>query len=52
MVSKEEEHRLKKVFESLDQDGNGNIDKEELITGLTKLYGEKYAIEEADRIFM
>ena len=51
MVSKEEEHRLRKVFEQLDADGNGNLDYDELLRGLTSLYGEEYAKSETERIF-
>ena len=40
MVSKEEEQRLRKVFINLDKDGDGHLDYEELLKGLTKLYGE------------
>lgn len=51
MVSKDEEDRLRKVFEQLDEDGNGTLEYQELLHGLTNLYGEEYAKTETDRMF-
>ena len=51
MISQQEEQRLMKVFNSLDTNGDGHLDYDELCTGLTRLYGEEYAVEECDRIF-
>lgn len=51
MVSKEEEQRLRKVFLQLDNDGNGYLEYDELLKGLTAIYGADYAKEETNRIF-
>jgi Ca2+-binding EF-hand superfamily protein len=51
MISKEEELRLRKVFLQLDTDGDGYLEYNELLKGLTAAYGESYAKEEADRVF-
>lgn len=51
MISKEEELRLQKVFLQLDTDGDGYLEYNELLKGLTAAYGESYAKEEADRVF-
>ena len=51
MVSKDEEARLKKIFTQLDDDGNGFLEYNELLTGLTRIYGKEYAEKEVKRIF-
>ena len=51
MVSKEEQGKLQQVFLALDTNQDGMLQYDELCKGLTDLYGESYAIEEADRIF-
>lgn len=51
MISKEEEQRLRKVFVSLDTDGDGFLEYDELLKGLTAVYGESYAKSETDRVF-
>ena len=34
----------------MDTDGNGTLDREEILTGLTRLYGEEKAKMELERI--
>ena len=41
----------KKVFETMDKDHNGHIDREELAAGLTKM-GVKNVDQEVEKIFM
>lgn len=51
MVAKEEEQRLRKVFVQLDIDGDGQLEYDELLKGLTSTYGAEQAKAEVDRIF-
>lgn len=43
LLPKEEEKRLKKMFKQIDEDNSGQIDRDELLVGMTTLYGEEKA---------
>lgn len=51
LLPKNEELRLKKMFENIDEDGDGTLDRDELLKGMTELYNEEVAIKEVKRIF-
>jgi calcium-dependent protein kinase len=52
ILPKDEEQRLRNMFMQMDEDGNGDLDKEELLAGLVQVYGdEEKAKAEVDRIF-
>lgn len=51
-MSKEEETRIREIFDSFDKDGNGELTKEELINVLRYMHGDNKKIyKEADEIF-
>ena len=50
LVSKEEVVNLKKVFNDLDENGDGRLSKQEIADGYKRLYGEEGGII-ADKIF-
>lgn len=39
------------MFLDLDEDGNGLLDKEEILSGMMELYDEDKAVTETERIF-
>ena len=51
LVSKEEEKKIKKVWEKLDIDGDGQLTFEEMLLGMTEIYNEQFAQKECTRIF-
>lgn len=51
LLPKDEEKRLRDMFTLIDEDGNGNLDQDELLRGMTQLYGEQKAKQEVKRIF-
>ena len=51
LFNKEREEELKKIFISFDTNGDGQLDKEELIDGYEKVFNDrKLAEDEVDRI--
>jgi calcium-dependent protein kinase len=51
--SKKDQEKLKEIFQSFDKDGNGLLEKEELVEGYTELLGSKEAaIKEVDAIMI
>ena len=49
IAAKQENEDLKKAFAELDHDGDGQLTREELVQGYTKIYGdEKRAIVEVE----
>ena len=51
LMPQEEENRLREMFQQYDIDGDGTLEREEILEGMTKIYGEEKAIIEVDRIF-
>ena len=51
LISNEEQQRLEKTFKSLDENGDGVLQYDELLKGLTDVYGEAVGQMECDRIF-
>lgn len=51
MLPKEEEKRLRDMFTEIDKDGDGTLDRDEILEGMIGLYGEEKAHEEVERIF-
>jgi len=51
MLPKEEEKRLRDMFTQIDEDGDGTLDRDEILRGMIMLYGEEKALTEVDRIF-
>ena len=51
LMDKEETEYLEKVFKLLDEDGNGVLDKKEILNGWEKHFGTPIDEEEVDRIF-
>ena len=51
LISNEEQQRLEKTFKSLDANGDGVLQYDELLKGLTDVYGEAVGQMECDRIF-
>ena len=51
MVDNEEQKKLEKTFKSLDKNGDGVLQYEELLAGMVEAYGEAIGTEECDRIF-
>ena len=50
-MDKEETEYLEKVFKLLDEDGNGVLDKKEILNGWEKHFGTPIDEEEVDKIF-
>lgn len=50
LVSEEEKHGLKEIFNKIDTNFSGHIDKQELAAGMKKL-GVKNVEEEVEKIF-
>lgn len=51
LIPKDEEKRLRDMFTDFDEDGNGTLDRDEILKGLTSIYGYEKAISETERIF-
>lgn len=51
IISTDEKKRLETIFRKLDINGDGLLQRDELLQGLTELYGEAVAQEECDKIF-
>lgn len=50
LLTNQDEEQMRKVFQSMDKDFSGSIDKQELIEGLRKM-GNQKPEEEANMIF-
>jgi len=50
MLTQENREKLMQIFEALDVDGDGLIEKDELIQGYMKVMGQVYSQEELDKI--
>ena len=46
LLPADEEKRLKEMFQQIDKDKSGTIDMDELLQGLTALYGEEKGLLE------
>ena len=51
LVSKEETKDLEKMFQELDENGDGKLSKEEVLNGYEKVFGVPINEEEVDKMF-
>jgi calcium-dependent protein kinase len=51
LISKEETEHLEKIFKAIDADGNGNLDKQEILNGYEEHFGIPISEEEVDKMF-
>jgi calcium-dependent protein kinase len=51
LTSKNEKKDLEKIFQAMDVDGNGDIDKEELLQGYEKHFGIEISPAQVDEMF-
>lgn len=51
MIGAEEQKKLERTFKSLDKNGDGVLQYDELLVGMVEAYGEAVGAEECDRIF-
>ena len=51
LISAQEQKRLEALFRSLDANGDGLLQYDELLTGFVDMYGETVGQEECKRIF-
>lgn len=51
MISSDEQKRLESIFRKIDLNGDGELQREELLLGMTEMYGETVGAQECDRIF-
>lgn len=50
-MSKDETDHLEKIFKAIDKDGDGNLSKEEILSGYEDHFGVPISEEEVDKMF-
>jgi calcium-dependent protein kinase len=51
LTSKDEKRDLEKIFKSMDKDGNGSLDRQEVLQGYEEHFGIAITEEMVDRMF-
>ena len=51
LMDEKEKKELQRMFKALDKDGNGMLDRQELIDGYEMIFGEAVDLEKIDEIF-
>ena len=51
LTSKDEKKDLEKIFRSMDKDGNGTLDREEVLQGYEEHFGVQITEEQVDAMF-
>lgn len=51
LISDKEKEQFSKAFKDLDENGDGQLSKKEIMNGYKKVYGRNISEEEVNRIF-